>query len=135
MVALASNLNGVHADPFHWLISPVAEAIQMSSRFGAAGALAEMVTAFPPRVRMVMPWFSIAGVMDPFAMTPPSPPAPGAVEVVAPDPGSCAVWMVPGENPVSQGVSGVVLKLMSHWRGPSVSEYPQISCFAVAVPA
>jgi hypothetical protein len=38
-------------------------------------------------------------------MMPPSPPAPGAVEVTAPDPGICAVCTVPAENPVSYGDS------------------------------
>jgi len=90
MVALASNLNGAHDDPFHWEISPVVLLIQMSFVSGFEGAEAEMVTRFPPRVLTVMPWFSIDGVIDPFCRSPPSPPAPGAVEVTAPDPGSLA---------------------------------------------
>ena len=37
MVALASNLNGAQTVPFHWEISPVADAIQMSLVFGFDG--------------------------------------------------------------------------------------------------
>src|SRR6266567_1607333 len=63
MVAEASNLNGTQEEPFHWEISPVADAIQMSFVLGVAGALAAMVVRVPPRVLTVMPWFSIAGVI------------------------------------------------------------------------
>ena len=66
-----------------------------------------------------MPSFSMLGVIDPLAMMPPRPPAPGAVEVTAPLPGSCAVCTVPGLNPVSYGVSGTVLKLNVHSRRPA----------------
>src|SRR6185437_15895368 len=100
MVALPSNLNGTQLEPFHWEISPVPEAIQMSFVSGFDGADAEMVVRFPPSVLTVMPSFSIDGVMLPFCRRPPRPPAPGAVEVTAPDPGSCAVCTVPAENPV-----------------------------------
>src|SRR6266702_2982412 len=50
IVALPSNLNGAQAEPFHWEMSPVADAIQMSSASVFAGALAELVIRFPPRV-------------------------------------------------------------------------------------
>jgi len=103
MVADPSNLNGAQLLPFHWLMSPVALAIQMSFVSGLAGADAEMVMRFPPSVLTVMPSDSMLGVTKPFCMMPPRPPAPGAVEVVAPDPGSCAVCTVPGENPVLVG--------------------------------
>ena len=121
IVALASNLNGCHVDPSHWLISPVVLLIQMSPVLGVAGADAEMVVRFPPRVLIVMPSFSIAGVMLPFCSSPPRPPAPGAWEVTAPDPGSCAVCTVPAENPVSYGDSGTALNANAHSRGPIVS--------------
>ena len=94
-------MTGCQSAPSHWLMSPVAEAIQMSPVLGVAGADAEMVVRVPPKVLTVMPSFSIAGVIDPFSSSPPRPPAPGAVEVTAPDPGSCAVCTVPAENPVS----------------------------------
>src|SRR5580765_1193532 len=55
IVADASNLNGTHEDPFHWEISPVVAAIQMSLTFGAAGATVEIVIAVPPNVWTVIP--------------------------------------------------------------------------------
>src|SRR6266705_2607165 len=117
IVCDASNLNGTHEEPFHWEISPVADAIQMSFVLGLAGADAEMVVRVPPRGLTVMPWFSIAGVIDPFCRRPPRPPAPGAVEVTGPDPGSCAVCTVPAENPVSYGLSGTALNANVHSLG------------------
>ena len=110
-------MNGAQAAPFQEEISPVVLLIQMSSVSGLAGAPAAMVIRAPPSVLTVMPSFSIDGVIDPLAMMPPRPPAPGAVDVTAPLPGSCAVCTVPGENPVSYGVSGTVLKLNVHSRG------------------
>ena len=73
----------------------------MSFVSGFAGADAAMAMRAPPRVLTVIPSYSMLGVMDPLAMMPPRPPAPGAVEVTAPDPGSCAVCTVPGLKPVS----------------------------------
>ena len=86
----------------------------MSFVSGFDGADAEMVMRFPPSVLTVMPSLSMLGVMLPFWMRPPRPPAPGAVDVTAPEPGSCAVCTVPGENPVSYGDSGTQLKLRVH---------------------
>ena len=48
IVAEASNLNGTHVVPFHWLIRPVADAIQMSPVLGVAGTSTEMVVRVPP---------------------------------------------------------------------------------------
>ena len=102
MTADASNLNGCHAAPSHWLISPVPESIQMSSVSGFDGALAAMVVRFPPRVLTVIALVQHRrGDRARSAAGRRGRPAPGAVEVTAPEPGSCAVCTVPAENPVS----------------------------------
>src|SRR6266498_1625385 len=134
IVFVALNKIGAHADPFHWEISPVPELIQISFVFGFAGAPTLMVTRLPPRVRMEIPSFSIAGVIDPFRMTCPRP-LPGAVDTVGLPPGICAVWIVPGDIAVSHAVSGTELNANVHSFAFSVSEYPHISCFVVVVAA